>query len=98
MLFRETLSLCCYPATTATLKVSLTEMCILLVWSYKREFARDVWRFCYISLGKIAPPHSLASNIQPYAKARPKEAGACEGSRRPNAVEVWVVLKKRGQG
>ena len=44
---------------------------------------------------------SLASNIQPYAKARAKEAGACEGSRRPNAVEVWWwwwVLKKRGQG
>ena len=72
--------------------------CYIVTFVTLLHYCNIMWRLCYISSPRL-PGLSLASNIQPYAKAR-QRGSSMRGFKAAarDAVEVWWVLKKRGQG
>ena len=72
--------------------------CYIVTFVTLLHYCNIMWRLCYISSPRL-PGLALASNIQPYAKAR-QRGSSMRGFKAAarDAVEVWWVLKKRGQG
>ena len=74
--------------------------CYIVTFVTLLHYCNIMWRLCYISSPRLPGlALSLASNIQPYAKAR-QRGSSMRGFKAAarDAVEVWWVLKKRGQG
>ena len=95
MLFRETLFLCCYPAIIIHLESLLNQNMHVDNSAVGVDLQKGVCRryeaLLLHFLCKIAPPSLTCKATSNLTQRLAKEAGACEGSRRSNAVEVWCL-------